>query len=188
MASFEPAFRRFAGASQENGLEHSHATVPYGVVLESCPEECAPTVATCCAFTAARDAASAAKVTIKLGHFPIIDEATHALRTARNVEWTAAPPAGRAAVWSGVWLDSYALGTTAPPPKKWPKWRGRPTIVAHPLTDMDGVQLATTKPWEVLAKKLVHGEKLYAKKRKREQEGCDSEEEEEEESREEESG
>ena len=40
--------------------------------------------------------------------------------------------------------------------------------------------MTTIKPWGVLAKTLVHAEKICAKKGKREQEGGDSEEEEEE--------
>jgi hypothetical protein len=128
---------------------------------------------------AARGPKSAAKMSVALPGFPIIDDETHAQRTAQYVEWTAAPAAGRADVWSGVPRDSYAL-RTAPPLQKWPKWLDRPTIVG-------GIELTTIKSWDVLAKKLVHAEKSCAKKRKREQEGCDSEEEEEE-SGEEESG
>ena len=128
---------------------------------------------------AAQGTASAAKMSVNLPDFPIIDDGTHAQRTAQYVEWTAAPAAGRADVWSGVPRDSYAW-RTAPPLQKWPKWLDRPTIVG-------GIELTTIKSWDVLAKKLVHAEKSCAKKRKREQEGCDSEEEEEE-SGEEESG
>ena len=44
----------------------------------------------------------------------------------------------------------------------------RPTLVAHPLTKIDGVELATTKQWDVLAKMLRDGEKkVEGKKRKR---------------------
>jgi len=108
---------------------------------------------------AAQGTASAAKMSVNLPDFPIIDDGTHAQRTAQYGEWTAAPAADQAAIWSGVPFDSYAFGTTAPPPKKWPKWRGRPTIVADPVTEIEGVELATTKSMGVLAKKLVHGEK-----------------------------
>ena len=58
----------------------------------------------------------------------------------------------------GIPYDSHALGTTAPL-QQWPEWGGRPTIVAHPLFELDGVALTTTMPWDALAKKLVHAEK-----------------------------
>ena len=107
---------------------------------------------------AAQDAASAAKVTPDLPPFPTRDARTLKLRQDENRAWSAAPPAARANVHLRMQYDSYALGTAAPL-QKWPKWLGRPTIVADPLTDMDGVALAETKPIGVLAKKLVHGEK-----------------------------
>ena len=47
---------------------------------------------------AAQDAASAGKVTIKLGDFPIIDDATLEQREHEYNKWTAATPAGRADV------------------------------------------------------------------------------------------
>ena len=113
---------------------------------------------------AAQDDASAEKTTVNLGGFPIIDDETLALRTAQNLEWTAAPAAGRAAVWSGVPFDSYALRTAAPL-QEWPEWRGRPTIVADPVTEIDGEELGKIKEMGVLAKKLVKGEESNAKKR-----------------------
>ena len=108
---------------------------------------------------AARDAEAAAKVTPKLPEFPIRDAAEVAKRQLDYAAWTAAPSAARASVHLRIPYDSYALGTTAPPPKKWPKWRGRPTIVADPLTEIEGDQLTTITPMGALAKKLVHGEK-----------------------------
>ena len=129
---------------------------------------------------------SAAKVTAVLPPFPKRDASTLEEREAENRAWSAALPATRANVRLRLPFDSYALGTAAPL-QWWPKLRGQPTLVAHPLTKIEGVELTTIKPMDVLAKKLVHAEKSCAKKRKREQEGCDSEEEEEE-SGEEESG
>ena len=107
---------------------------------------------------AAQDAASAEKTTVNLEDFPIIDDETLERRTAQNVAWSNAPPAQQANVHFGIPYDSHALGTTAPL-QQWPEWRGRPTIVAHPQSELDGVALTTPEPWNVLAKKLVHGEK-----------------------------
>ena len=116
---------------------------------------------------AALGPASAAKVRPKLGDFPIINDEAHALRTVQYVEWTAAQPAARADVWSGVALDSYALRSAAPL-QEWPDWRGRPTIVAAPLTEIEGVELGKIKEMDVLAKMLRDGEKkVEGKKRKR---------------------
>ncbi|CAH0379808.1 unnamed protein product [Pelagomonas calceolata] len=107
---------------------------------------------------AAQGAASAAKMSVTLPDFPIIDDATLERRTAQNVKWSNAPPADLANVRLGTRYDSHVLGATAPP-KDWPKWRGRPTIVADPLTKIEGVELTTIKPMGALAKKLLHGEK-----------------------------
>ena len=107
---------------------------------------------------AVQDAASAEKVTPDLPPFPTRAAAAVALRETENLAWSAAPAAARAAVWSGLAFDSHALGTAAPL-QEWPKLRGRPTLVAHPLTVVDGVELATVKSIGALAKKLVHGEK-----------------------------
>lgn len=99
----------------------------------------------------ARGAAFAAKVTPDLPPFPTRDARTLELLQAENRAWSAAPPAKQAAVWSGLAFDSHVLGTSAPL-QKWPKLRGRPTIVG-------GVELGTIKEMGALAKMLVHGEK-----------------------------
>jgi len=108
---------------------------------------------------AAQGAESAAKVTAVLPPFPKRDAATLEVRQAENSAWSVAPAAEQANVCWGVQYDSYALGNAAPL-QKWPKWLGRPTIVADPLTEMEGVPLTTIKPMDVLAKKLVRGEKV----------------------------
>ena len=107
---------------------------------------------------AAQGAESAAKVTAALPPFPKRDAATLEVRKAEERAWSAAPAAARASVHFGVQYDSYALGTKAPL-QRWPEWRGRPTIVAHPQSELDGVALTTTKPWDALAKSLVIGER-----------------------------
>ncbi len=86
-----------------------------------------------------------------------------ALRQEENRAWSAAPPAKLVNVHLGMQYDSYVLGTTAPP-QKLPKLRGRPTIVG-------GVELATIKPMDVLAKKLAHGEKCEKGKPGKEESG-----------------
>ena len=113
--------------------------------------ELATTIRDAATGFAARGPKSAAKVTVDLPSFPTRDPATLTRRREEYEKWTGAPAAQQAAVWSGVSLDSYALGTAAPL-QKWPKYGGRPTIVG-------GVELATIKPMDVLAKKLAHGEK-----------------------------
>ena len=113
---------------------------------------------------AARGDDEARKVTLDLPPFPIRDPATLKLRQAQNRAWSAAPPAARASVPLRMPFDSYALGATAQP-KDWPEWQGRPTIVADPLTDMDGVRLTTIKSMGALAKSLVVGEKGHIRNR-----------------------
>ena len=116
---------------------------------------------------AARDVASADKVRVVLGDLPIRDDAEVKLRAQEYKTWTGAPPAKQVAVWSGLAFDSRALGTTAPP-KRWSEWLDRPTVVAAPLTELDGVELGKIKEMEVLAKMLRTGEKIVeSKKRKR---------------------
>ena len=83
-------------------------------------------------------------------------------------KWTAAPPAERAAVWSGVKCDSYALGTEAAL-QQWPEWLDRPTIVADPRTVIEGVELGTIKEMDVLAKSLATGERNVQGKLRKQQ-------------------
>jgi hypothetical protein len=116
---------------------------------------------------AALDAASAEKVTADLPELPKRDAATVAEREQEYNKWTGAPAAEQANVCWGVQYDSYALGATAPL-QKWPNLRGRPTLVAHPLTKIEGVELGKIKEMDVLAKMLRDGEKkVEGKKRKR---------------------
>ena len=116
---------------------------------------------------AARGPKSAAKVTVNLPSFPARDPATLTRRREEYDKWTGAPAAEQAAVSSGVLLDSYALGTKAAL-RHWPEWRGRPTVVAAPFTEIEGVELGKIKEMDVLAKMLRDGEKkVEGKKRKR---------------------
>ena len=119
---------------------------------------------------AARDAASATKVTVDLPPFPTRDPPTLTRRREEYEKWTGAPAAQQANVCWGVQYDSYALGTAAPL-QKWPKLRGRPTLVADPLTKIEGGELTTIKPMDVLAWKLVRGEKSMKGKPGKEESG-----------------
>jgi len=125
--------------------------------------ELATTIRDAATGFAARGPKSAAKVTVDLPPFPTRDPATLALRQAENSAWSAAPPAKQANVYLRLPYDSYVFGTTAPP-QQWPEWQGRPTIVG-------GVELATIKPMDVLAKKLAHGEKSEKGKPGKEESG-----------------
>ena len=117
---------------------------------------------------AAQDAASAKKVTLDLGPLPLRNAAAVAERDREYKKWTAAPPAERAAVWSGVKCDSYALGTEAAL-QQWPEWLDRPTIVADPRTVIEGVELGTIKEMDVLAKSLATGERNVQGKLRKQQ-------------------
>lgn len=119
---------------------------------------------------AAQDAASAAKVTPDLPPLPKRDAETVEEREQEYNKWTGAPPAALASVSLRLPFDSYALGATAPL-QKWPKLRGRPTLVADPLTDMDGVELTTIKPIGALAKSLATGERNVQGKLRKQQGG-----------------
>ena len=63
-------------------------------------------------------------------------------------------------------FDSHVLGGTGPL-QNYPELRGRPTIVAHPLTKIDGVELATIEPIGAIAKGLVAGERQELGKKKK---------------------
>ena len=132
-------------------------------VDETACAELATTIRDAATGFAARGPESATKLTPDLPPFPTRDPAKLALRREENRAWSAAPPAKLANVHLRMQYDSYVLGTTAPP-QKWPKLRGRPTIVG-------GVELATIKPMDVLAKKLAHGEKCEKGKPGKEESG-----------------
>ena len=106
---------------------------------------------------------------VDLPPLPKRDAATVEKREQEYKKWTGAPPAELANVHLRMPFDSHTLGATAPF-QKWPKLRGRPTIVG-------GIELATIKPMGALAKWLVRGEKSE-KGKKRKRGGDDSEEEE----------
>lgn len=107
-----------------------------------------------------------AKTTVTLGALPVRDAAEVERRQAANRAWTASPPAEQVNVRLRIPFDSHVLGGTGPL-QNYPELRGRPTIVAHPLTKIDGVELATIEPIGAIAKGLVAGERQELGKKKK---------------------